>query len=67
MTNVRRIFFITEVEAKQLRIEFDDPYIAHDMPHYELEDGTVQYGKLGAPAAYERWYDTPVTNRKVKP
>jgi len=56
MTNVKRVFFITRAEAEKIRKEIGDAYIMEDMPHYELEDGTIMYGGAGAPATYERFY-----------
>lgn len=66
MINVKRTFFITEKEAKKIRIDLDNPYIMHDMPHYELSDGTVLYGCAGTPAAYDRWYSTPPNKENRK-
>lgn len=56
MKKVKRTFFITESEAKELRKKFKDGYIYHQVPHFELEDGTIIYGKIGYPAGGEVWY-----------
>lgn len=52
MLNVKRTFFLSEEEAKQI----SDGYITHKLPHYELEDGTIFYGKLGYPADGTNWW-----------
>lgn len=53
MTNVKRVFFITKEEAKQL-----GDYVLDYQPHYELEDGTIVYTK-GAVSDYaiETWVE----------
>ncbi len=56
MQNVRKVFFLSESEAKEKREKLGDAFIDHLMPHYELEDGTIIWGKLGYPAAGERWW-----------
>lgn len=56
MNKVKTIFFLTEEEAKQLRKETNDPFIDHLSPHFEMEDGSTIYGKVGGPAVYERWH-----------
>jgi hypothetical protein len=53
MTNVKRVFFITEEE----RIALNDPYITEHMPHYELEDGTILYTKAGGPSSIDHWVE----------
>lgn len=54
MKSVKRVFFLTASEVKQL----NDPYILTHMPHYELEDGAVVYTK-GAYSqdALEEWVE----------
>lgn len=51
MVNVKKVFFLTEDEVKRL----GDKYVVHDMPHYELDDGSILYTKKGAPSVYEHW------------
>jgi len=53
MTNVKRVFFITKEERQELNKI--DGYILHDLPHFELEDGRVLYGKMGWPDALAWW------------
>jgi len=43
MKNVKRVFFLTEEEAKQQRSITGNRLIDWSMPHYELEDGTIVY------------------------
>ncbi|HUH57848.1 MAG TPA: hypothetical protein VL020_04980 [Pseudomonadales bacterium] len=53
MTNVKRVFFITKEE----RIALGDLYVTENMPHYELEDGTILYTKAGGPSSIEHWVE----------
>lgn len=53
MKNVKRIFFLGEKEVKAL----GDVYLVSNMPHYELEDGTILYTKAGGPANMEHWVE----------
>lgn len=47
MTDVKRIFFLTEDETKKLCEETGDQYILNKMPHYELESGVILYARGG--------------------
>lgn len=51
MINVKRTFFLTKEEARAI-----GPYVEPNMPHYELEDGSVLYTCGGiADYAIEHW------------
>lgn len=51
MINVKRTFFLTAEEAKEI-----GDYVADNMPHYELEDGSILYTcGGGADYAIEHW------------
>lgn len=54
MKEVKKIFFLSEEEVKELHKQGDN-YIVHEAPHYELEDGTIIYAKVGYPDAYLWW------------
>lgn len=53
MRNVKRIFFLSPEEVKEL----GDRYVVSNMPHYELEDGTILYTKGGAPSEVQHWVE----------
>lgn len=46
MLNIKRTFFLSKQECEQLHPE--DGYITFVLPHYELEDGRIFYGHMGA-------------------
>lgn len=56
MKNVKRIFFLSEGEVKDLK----DGYIDYQMPCFELEDGSILYGKIGYPDARAWWEELKV-------
>lgn len=51
--NVKKTFFITKKMSDELNKR--DGFISHRLPHYELEDGTIMYGKVGYPDG-EAWW-----------
>lgn len=64
MTNVKRTFFITKEEAKEL-----GAYVLYQSPHYELEDGSILYTCGGiADYALEQWTSAngTVGGREIK-
>lgn len=62
MKNVKRIFFLTEEEAKIKREILGNKYIDFLSPHYELTDGTMVWGMVGGPATNERWHTSILPN-----
>lgn len=68
MKNVKRVFFLTEEEVRKINKETGDGYIYERVPHYELEDGTIIYGKIGYPGGGEVWWDNlnPIINSPEK-
>ena len=56
MTNVKRTFFLTKEECKRIGEETGDEYISPELPHYELDDGTLMYGKQGYSVSMECWW-----------
>lgn len=64
MKNVKRTFFLTQEEVKEVNDKFNDGYIIHELPHYELEDGIILYGKIGYPDA-KAWWDVPVDRKTL--
>lgn len=57
MTKVKDIFFLTKGECDDLIEKTGDKFINYLAPHFTLEDGTVMYGKIGGPSAYDTWHE----------
>ena len=47
---------MTEEEVKEMRETTGDKFIDYQSPHFRLESGVVLYGKVGYPAAGERYH-----------